>query len=103
MSITYADGVLEELITLSTFIADGDEAAADRFLAAIDQSFGLLASQPSLGIKKHFSDPRLQDLRMWRVQGFSAYLIFFEPTKSGIHIYHVINAAQDYGRVFESE
>ena len=43
MTVLYADGVFEELVSLSFFIAEADEDAAQRFLDACDETFRFLA------------------------------------------------------------
>jgi len=103
MRITYSDGVFEELVNLSAFIAQGSEPAANDFLNACDAAFKLLAEQPLIGTHKHFDNSDLAEVRMWRVKGFSSYLIFYIPTKDGIYVLHVIHSAQDYNQVFEDE
>jgi len=101
MSVTYADEVFEELVEMSAYLAELDEPLAQRFLDACDETFQLLASNPMLGSPNKFSNPRLAKLRMWRVKRFTKYLIFYEPTESGVKIYHVVHSATDYTRSFD--
>lgn len=103
MKITYAEGVFEELVNLSAYIAADNEPAAQRFLDACDESFLLLLRNPRIGSPREFIDHELADIRMWRVKSFEKYLVFYVPTGPGIKILHVIHSSIDYNRVFEND
>lgn len=103
MRVTYDDGVLEELVSLSSYLAEDDEEAAYRFLNACEAAFHFLLKNPRIGSPKTFQDPALKDIRMWRVKGFRDYLIFYQATASSVRILHVIHSAIDYNRVFDDE
>lgn len=103
MKITYDEGVFEELVNLSTYLADRDEEIAHRFLDSCNGTFQLLAKNPGIGSPRRFEDPALSEIRMWRVKGFEKYLVFYLPTETGIRILHVIHSSIDYNRVFEDE
>jgi len=70
MNIIRRDEVLEDLINLSFYIAQNDEAAADEFLDAVAESFERLSQMPHIGVKRRFQNPQLAGVRMWFVQGF---------------------------------
>ncbi len=103
MRVTYADGVFEELVSLSFYIAEDDEAAAQRFLDACDETFRFLAGNRLIGSVRRFKSVNLAETRMWRVKGFEKYLIFYQPVTDGVKILHIIHSAMDYNRVFEDE
>lgn len=103
MRVTYADGVFEELVSLSFYIADDNEEIAQRFLDACDETFRFLADNPLLGSRRRFESVKLSEVRMWRVKGFEKYLIFYQPLADGVKILHILHSARDYNRVFEDE
>lgn len=103
MKVTYDDGVIEELVSLSRYLAEDDEEVAYRFLDACEATFQFLLKNPRIGSPKTFQDPALNDIRMWRVKGFRNYLIFYQATASSVRILHVIHSAFDYYRVFDDE
>ena len=103
MKGTYADGVFEELVSLSFHIAENDEEIAQKFLNACDKTFRFLAENKFLGSLRNFKSRELSQIRMWRVKGFEKYLIFYIPTENGIKILHVLHSATDYNRAFEDE
>jgi toxin ParE1/3/4 len=102
MRIIHGEAVFEELVNLSFFIAQDNEDAAQRFLAACDETFAFLANNKNVGATRTFQDPTLRDVRMWRVKGFEKYLIFYQPLSDGIKILHVIHSARNYDLLFES-
>ncbi len=103
MKITYDEGVFEELVNPSSYLADRDEDIAHAFLDACDKTFQFLTVSPFAGSPRKFTDSRLADVRMWRVKGFAKYLIFYVPLDNGIRILHVLHSATDYNRAFDDE
>ena len=49
------------------------------------------------------ANPRLEGLRVWRIQGFEKHLIFYRPVADGIEIVRVLHGARDLDRLLESE
>lgn len=103
MKVFYADGVFEELVSLSFYLADTDEEIAQRFFDACDETFRFLADNRLIGSQRSFESVKLADVRMWRVKGFEKYLIFYAPHETGVKILHILHSAQDYNRIFEDE
>lgn len=103
MRVTYDEGVFEELVNLSFYIADNNEPAAQRFLDSCDSTFQFLADNPLIGSPRKFKSLTLVEVRMWRVKSFEKYLIFYVSTRTGIRILHVLHSATDYNRAFEGE
>jgi toxin ParE1/3/4 len=101
MRVTYDEGVFEELVNLSAYLAEIDEGVAQSFLDSCDVTFQFLASNKYIGSLREFKNRELKNVRMWRVKSFEKYLIFYTPTDTGIRIIHVLHSAVDYNRVFE--
>src|SRR5258706_5060223 len=101
MNVTYDEGVFEELVSLSAYLAETDEAVAQRFLDACDETFLFLAANRHVGSPHKFESAKLSEVRMWRINGFEKYLIFYVPTQNGVRILHVLHSATDYNRAFE--
>jgi toxin ParE1/3/4 len=102
MKVTHADGVIEDLISLSFYLAESDEELANRFLDACDSTFHFLASNRFVGSLREFENEQLLDVRMWRVKGFEENLIFYLPSADGVKILHVIHSSRDYFRILEN-
>ncbi len=103
MKVNYADGVFEELVNLSFYLAENDEDIAQKFLDACDKTFVFLAENPFAGSFRNFKNAELSEVRMWRVKGFEKYLIFYKPFNNGVKILHVLHSATDYNRAFEND
>lgn len=103
MSIEYEDGVFEELLDCSAYLADRNEEVAQKFLDECDRTFRLLEANPRLGSPRKFEDPKLSEIRMWRVKNYEKYLIFYLPLADGIKILHIFHSALDYNRVFDDD
>ena len=103
MKVTYADGVFEELVKLSFYLAENDEDIAQKFLDSCNSTFVFLAENRFVGSIRNFKDEKLSKVRMWRVKDFEKYLIFYQPLENGVKILHVLHSATDYNRAFEDE
>jgi toxin ParE1/3/4 len=90
-----------DLIDIASYIAEDNLDAAERFLDAAEEAFTLLASMPSMGRVVTFQSPIAQGIRVWRVQGFPRYLIFYRVVEHRIEIVRVLHAARDIERLFE--
>jgi hypothetical protein len=55
-----------------------------RFLAAADETFSLLATQPNMGWDARIRAPALGTLRMFHVAGFERMLILYRPLEDGL-------------------
>ena len=99
--IKYAHGVFDELTEIATYLAQYDEAIAERFLDSCETSFELLETFPEIGSPRRFEDPELASIRMSLVKGFDDYLIFYVPVSEGVRILHVMHSALDYNRMVD--
>jgi len=103
MKVVRHPDVLEELFNISFRIAQENEEAADRFLDACGDTFEQLAQNPLIGSVREFRTTTLKDVRLWRVRGFTNYLIFYRPIEDGVEILHVVHGKRDYKRLYEDD
>ena len=93
-----------DIIEAALHIAGDNPNAADRFLAAIEETFAALRRLPKMGAPRPFADSRLAGLRMFPVTGFTTYLTFYQPRdERGIVVVRVLHGARDIERIFETE
>ena len=50
---------------------------------------------PELGQRQEFGRNELAELRVWQVQGFENFLVFYRPVERGIEVLRVLHAARD--------
>jgi len=85
----YTSEANRELVDIWTFIANDNNAAADRTIDRIMSTCDLLADEPGLG--------QLYDGgRSLRMFPSGSYIIFYRRSDDGIEVIHVIHAARDY-------
>ena len=81
-----------DLAEIWSFIADDNEAQADRFLALLDSKLNLLATQPRMG---RLREDLIPDLRSFPV---GRYIVYFFPVPDGIDLVRVLHSARDVGQ-----
>ena len=77
--------------------------AGDRFITALHAGLNLLIELPFLGSLYPNDVPRFSRLRVWQVQGFDDYLVFYQPFRdgSGIDIIRILHGARDLSAIFK--
>ncbi len=103
MKVSFDEGVFEELVNMSVYLAEDNKEIAHKFLDACNATFQFLADNRKVGSIRKFESVELSEIRMWRVKGFEKYLIFYVPTVTGIRILHLLHSATDYNRAFEND
>ena len=73
---------------------------AVRFLAAADEAFSLLASQPNIGWHARLRTPALGTLRMFRVSGLERMLILYRPVEDGVDILRLVHGSRKLQALF---
>jgi len=74
-----------------------------RFYDAAAATAEKIARMPGMGALWTSSRSRLADLRVCRVDGFGAYVIFYRLADDGIEIVRVLHGSRDIDNVLESE
>jgi toxin ParE1/3/4 len=91
---------LSDLDQLAAYIQRDSPDAAIRFLAAAERTFLRLAAMPELGERQEFGRRELAGLRVWQVEGFENYVIFYRTADGGIEVLRVLHAARDVSAIF---
>lgn len=73
-----------------------------RFYDAARSTFDKIAAMPGIGEQWPSANPRLEGLRVWRIEGFEKHLIFYRTHDDGIEIVRVIHGVRDIDSVLES-
>lgn len=92
-----------DLLQLANYIARDSLDAALRFLDAAEGAFQLLAQMPEIGTACSFRSPQADGIRVWSIQGFENYLVFYRPTDAGINVVRVIHGARDVESLFADD
>ena len=79
------------------------ESVADRFYDAVIETVERLVRSPNLGERFPTQNPKLQGMRVWRVDGFPQHLIFYRPVDGRLEILRVFHGARDYATILGEE
>lgn len=94
--IIYRPEARRDALESATYIALENAEAAGRFLEALKTTSEHLAAMPRMGMRQHFKNMALYELRVFPVYGFEKYLIFYHPRSVDIEIVRIIHGARDY-------
>lgn len=100
--IKHLSSAERDLLGHADYLArQGSMDVALRFLAATDETFQQLLDSPHLGSTTSYHAAESLGLRVWRVRGFSKYLIFYRSDANGIEIVRVLHSARDVDRILD--
>jgi toxin ParE1/3/4 len=71
------------------------------FFEQLILSFKTLSEMPRMGVPCGFRRPSLSRLRRWPVKDFENWLIFYQPTRGGVEIVHVLHGSRDITALLE--
>jgi toxin ParE1/3/4 len=94
---------VRDVIGIADYIAQNNLTAALRFLDAIEDTFRYLAADREAGQPCDFDHRETEGLRVWRVDGFPNYLVFFRPTMESVIVERVLHGARDFESLFHRE
>lgn len=93
-----------EIVDQASYLAEhAGEAVAYRFLAAVDETVGLLLDAPHIGALWGSCHPRLHGIRRRGIKGFRDHLVFYRATDESVEILHLYHAARNIGALLEDE
>ncbi len=86
-----------DILEIWDYIAEDDVTAADRWVDRLDETFKLLATQPSMGRAREELAPRVRSFPLGR------YVVFYEPIDAGIDVVRVLHSARDIDAIMGDE
>jgi toxin ParE1/3/4 len=99
-NVTKREAAKRDLEEIFVYLGETNVDTALDFLFAAEQTFELLAKMPQLGSHRRFQPTNLFKLRQFPVDGYAAYLIFYEPTADGIEVVRVLHGKRDIDTIF---
>lgn len=82
-------------------IAKENLNAGLHFLEAVETDIKRLAEFPELGTKRKFQNRRFQQIRMWRIEKYKSYLIFYEIADDRLEVIRLLYASRDIKNLFD--
>jgi plasmid stabilization system protein ParE len=80
---------------LDYFDERNDEARANRFMDAVDESIAFIEEFPDLGVTWESSNPKHDGLRWRLVKGFENYLIFYCRSEDRIYVMRLVDGRRN--------
>lgn len=88
-----ADRDLEEQAFYYATVASPE--LGHRFLLAAHETFSLLATQPNMGWHARLKPAGLEQMRVFRINGFERILILYLPLLDGVEILRVVHGSRN--------
>ena len=98
--VVRSDESKRDVVELADYIAQNNYGVSIRFLNAVEQTCEFLAANPHAGQLCQFKNPATEGLRVWAVEKFRNYLVYFRPADDGIVIERVLHGARDIEALF---
>ena len=96
--IRRAGAFQSDLVDQATWIAYDSLDAADRHIAAVDETLRALEKLPRMGRPWRSRARGLRGVRTRAVREFPNHLIFYRPIDGGVEALRLLHAARDLGR-----
>ena len=86
-------------------LEEAGEAVALRFLDLVEETFALIEEQPEIGRVYLAENPRLSDVRAWRVHRFDRYLVFYRilEEEDALRVERVLHGSRNLWKLLSLE
>lgn len=102
-SIAIKPAARTDIIGHYRYIAQNSPHNAERFIDSFRATLRTLADMPGIGRQWESVDRKLKNVRVWHVNGFANWLVFYRPTRGGIEVVRVLHGARDLPSILRSE
>ena len=103
LSLSILPAAENDLSKIGDYFDERDDTLSQRFYRQFMKTVQILATSPTLGERCRFHNPKTKGMRVWQVDGFSNYLIFYRSKDSVLQILRVIHGARNYETIFNNE
>lgn len=100
MSVRIEPAAQADIDLARDHLARLNRTAAVAFDARLSRTLGLLDGQPLIGTEYEPPSRRYPGLRLFPIQRYTNYLVYYQPTPDGITVVRVLHAARDATAVF---
>ena len=91
-----------DIIEAAKYIALNSARSSREFIQAAARTFAVLARSPGIGRTVDLSRPSLRGLRVWPVEGFRNYLVFYQVEGKCLVVTRVLHGARDLPAIIDS-
>jgi len=89
-----------DALDIAIFIGRDNPKAAAQFLRALEYTCHNIAVLPEIGSRRSYRHPALKEVRMFSVNKFKNYLIFYQSNAGAVDIVRIIHGARDLPILF---
>lgn len=82
--------IVDHFVDLDAF------AAAERFLACLDDTLQFIAQFPDLGSPTELPNPRYRNVRFHLIKGFAGYLVVYRAEPTNVTILRILHGSQEF-------
>jgi len=93
----------DDLSEIGDYFDEHEATLSQRFYEHFWKTVQMFAASPKLGERCRFRNPKTKGMRVWQVDGFSNYLIFYCPKEDMLQVLQVIHGARDTMAIFEHD
>jgi toxin ParE1/3/4 len=79
------------------------QAAAERFLGAVQAAIAQVCKRPGIGTPKAFKHAVLEGLPSWPVKGFSAIRVYYLTSGNMVRVIRVLHGRRDIDPLLEED
>ena len=90
-----------DIVENAVYLADRNPVVGDRFLTAVEETLSLIATNPYMGSKRLDHLEKTLELRVFPVNGFRNYDIYYTPLKNGLEMLRLLHSKMDSEAQFE--
>ena len=101
--IELSEDFRRQLIEIAAYLGSHNQSLADRFLRSVQRTLERIVEYPHIGRLLESRRKSLRGVRFRTLIGFSEYLLFYRPTRSGIQALHLAHGARDIRSMLEDE
>ena len=103
LSLSILPAAENDLSEIGDYFDERNDTLSHKFYGQFWKTVQTLARSPALGERCRFRNPATKDMRVWQVDGFSNYLIFYRQGGDQLEILRILHGARDYETIFNEE
>ena len=103
LSLSILPAAENDLSEIGDYFDERNDTLSHRFYGQFWKTVQTLTASPNLGERCRFRNPATKDMRVWQVDGFSNYLIFYRLNGEQLEILRILHGARNYETMFNEE
>lgn len=85
----------KSIVDIADYLGEDSILVSARFLDSVERTLEFLLTMPEIAGRWESDQPRLRDVRVWPVDGFPNYLLFYRVVRDGIDLIYVCHGSRN--------